>query len=111
MKVKIQKKLQLKEVWPQLKYALIWMLENKVEGAMNLLNLIVRHRRKEIELEEKEKSEEEPKGICQKEQETASIFQKTEGVHAQEGTEATRNTLEIKVIENPNSNKEGKYFK
>jgi hypothetical protein len=109
-KVKIKEKLQLKDVWPQLKYALSWMLENKIEGAMNLLSLIVCRRRKEIELEEKEKSEDEPKGICQKEQETASIFQKTEGVHDQEGTEPTQNMLETKVIENPNSNKEGNKY-
>ena len=66
-KVKVQKKLQLKEVWPQLKNSLSWMMENKIEGAMNLLNMIVCRRRKEIELEEAEKSEEKPKGICHKE--------------------------------------------
>ena len=56
------------------------------------------------------KSEEEQKGICQKEQETALIFQKTEGVHTQEETEATRNLLEIKVIENPNYDQEGNRY-
>ena len=69
---KDQKKMTLKEVWPQLKYAIIQMMQNKIEGAMDLLNLIVCRRRKEIELEAKEKSEQEKNEIL-----------KTEEVHDQ----------------------------
>ena len=52
-------KLQLKDEWPQLKYATKWMMENKIEGATNLLNMIICRRRREIECEERERSEEE----------------------------------------------------
>ena len=41
MIIKDQKKMTLNEVWPQLKYAITWVMQNKVEGAMDLLNLIV----------------------------------------------------------------------
>ena len=68
--------------------------------------MVVCRRRREIELEEKEKSTEEQKSVCEKEQERASYFQKTGGVLTQEETEAKRNMLEIKVIENPNSTEE-----
>ena len=59
MMTKDQKKMTLKEAWPQLKYAITWMMQNQIEGAMELLNLIVCRRRKEIELEAKQKSEQE----------------------------------------------------
>jgi hypothetical protein len=48
MMTKDPKKMTLDEVWPQLKYAIAWMLQNKIEGAMDLLNLIACRRRKEI---------------------------------------------------------------
>ena len=59
MTTKDAKKMTLDEVWPQLKYAIAWMLQSKIEGAMDLLNLIACRRRKEIELETKQKSESE----------------------------------------------------
>jgi hypothetical protein len=49
MNLKGKKTLQLKDVWPQLKYALSWMMKNKIEGATNHLHMIVRRRRREIE--------------------------------------------------------------
>ena len=58
MMTKDQEKMTLKEVWPQLEYAITWMLQNGIEGAMDLLNVIVCRRRKEIELEAKEESKE-----------------------------------------------------
>ena len=53
---------------------------------------------------------EEQKGVYEKEQEQTSYFQKTGGVHTQVETEAKRNMLEIKVIENPNSTEEGNRY-
>jgi hypothetical protein len=72
MTMKGKKTLQLKDVWPQLKYALRWMMKNKIEGATNLLHMIVCRRRREIELEGKAKSEEEQKSACKKDQENKS---------------------------------------
>jgi hypothetical protein len=66
---------------------------------MDLLNLIVCRRRKEIELEAKEKSEEEKTEVDQ-----------TEEVQAQQENERKRNMLEIKVIENPKSETEGNRY-
>ena len=53
MTTKDPKKMTLDEVWPQLKYAIAWMLQNKIEGAMDLLNLIACRRRKETDLEKR----------------------------------------------------------
>jgi hypothetical protein len=90
MITKDQKKMTLKEVWPQRKYEITWMIQHQIEGAMELLNLIVCRRRKEIELEAKEKSEEEKTEII-----------KTKEVNDQQENEEKRNMVEIKVIENP----------
>ena len=38
MTMKGKKKPQLKDVWPQLKYALSWTTKNKIEGATHLLH-------------------------------------------------------------------------
>ena len=93
------KKMTLTEVWPQLKYAITWMLQNKIEGAMDLLNLIVCRRRKEIELETKQKSEQEETEIP-----------KSEEAHDQQENEVQKNMLEIEVIENPKSDKESNRY-
>jgi hypothetical protein len=89
----------LDEVWPHLKYAITWMMQNKIEGAMDLLNLIVCRRPKEIELEAKKKSEQEK-----------NEFFKTEEVHDQQENEGQRNMLEIEVSENPKSDKKGNRY-
>ena len=90
MTTKDQEKTTLKEVWPQLKYAIEWMLQNRIEGALDLLNLIVCRRRKEIELKEKEKFTEEPKSACREDQRQTSCFQETEGAFTQEETETKK---------------------
>ena len=45
MKKKKTKDLQIKDVWPQLKHALSWMLKNQIEGAVDLLLMVVCRRR------------------------------------------------------------------
>ena len=52
------------------------MMQNKIEGAMDLLNMIVCRRQREMELEAKEKPEEEKTEI-----------HKSEEVHNQQETE------------------------
>jgi hypothetical protein len=99
MMTKDQKKMTLKEVWPQLKYAIMWMMQNKIEGAMDLLNLIVCRRRKEIDLEKEEISEPEK---------TESL--KVEKTHDQPKIEEFKNMLDIEVIENPRSDAEGNKY-
>ena len=42
---------QLKDVWPQLRSALGWLLKNQLEGATELMRMVICKRRKEKELE------------------------------------------------------------
>ena len=42
---------QLKDVWPQLRSALSWLLKNQLEGATELMRMVICKRRKEKELE------------------------------------------------------------
>jgi hypothetical protein len=46
MMKKEKKDLQVKDVWPQLKHALSWMMKNQIEGAVNLLHMFICKRRK-----------------------------------------------------------------
>ena len=102
--------LQIKDVWPQLKHALSWIMKKQIEGAVNLLHMVICKRRKEqelekIEVENKEKFTEDQKGACEEDHRQASYFQKTGGVQTstKEMTDVKKNMLEIKVIENPTS--------
>ena len=88
------------------KHALSWMMKNQIEGAMNLLHMIVCKRRREQELEkievkDKEETREGQESACEEDHRQTSYFQKTGGVQTstQEVTEVKRNMLEIKVIE------------
>ena len=99
MTIKDPKKMTLDEAWPQLKYAIAWMLQNKVEGAMDLLNLIACRRRREIDLEKKESSEPEK-----------TESPKVEKTADQPKIEEFKNMLDIEVIENPKSEEESNKY-
>jgi hypothetical protein len=99
MTVKDPKKLTLDEAWPQLKYAIAWMLQNKIEGAKDLLNLIACRRRKEIDHEKKEDSEPEK-----------TESPKVEKTTDQPKIEEFKNMLDVNVIENPESDKESNKY-
>jgi hypothetical protein len=75
------------------------MLQNKIEGAMDLLNLVACRRRKEIDLEKKEDSEPE-----------MTESPKVEKTTDQPKVEEFKNMLDIEVIENPKSDTESNNY-
>jgi hypothetical protein len=75
------------------------MLQNKIEGAKDLLNLIACRRRKEIDLEKKESSEPEN-----------TETSKAEKIVVPPKIEEFKNMLHIEVIQNPKSVKESNKY-
>jgi hypothetical protein len=70
---------ELESIWPQLKNALAWMLKDQVEGATELMKMIMCKRRNEIRKEET--SENSPE---------------------EEKKDVKENILEVEAVENPN---------
>ena len=48
----MEEELQFKNVWPQLKNVINWLLKNQFERAVELMRVVIRQRRKELEDEE-----------------------------------------------------------